>query len=73
MEIITKRVTVKLDKEEREHLIATIDLLDHMGREIPCGDNSDCPFKTKCDQESDSKCLLGTIKEYLKYINNNCD
>ena len=71
MEIIEKKVAVKLGKEERDNLIATIDLLDCMERELPCGD--DCPFQTRCNQESDSKCLCRTVKEHLKYINNNCD
>ena len=71
MKIIHKKVTVKLDKEERERLIATIDLLSDMEKTIRC--DNDCPFKEQCDQESNINCLLGTVKTGLLYINNNCD
>ena len=70
MEIINKAIAVKLSKEEREHLIATIDLLDEMGKGMPCGDG--CPFKEKCDQKSDYDCFMHEIKKDLEYINNNC-
>ena len=71
MEILQKAVTIKLSKEEREHLTATLDLLQQMEEEVPCGDN--CPFKEMCDRKSDIFCLIGTVKEDLIYINNNCD
>ena len=71
MEIINKAVVVKLSKEEREHLIATIDLLDSMEKDVPCDDG--CPFKELCDHKSDIKCLLYEIKKDLIYINNNCE
>lgn len=72
MEIIQKKVTVKLDQEEREHLIATIDLLDTMERTMPCGEDK-CPFQEMCNHKSDTNCFIRTVKQDLIYINNNCD
>ena len=72
MEIKKERIVVKLDKEEREHLIATIDLFDSMERKVPCGDNA-CPFQEMCNHKSDRDCLIRTIKQDLIYINNNCN
>jgi hypothetical protein len=70
MEIIQNKIVVKLDKEERDNLIATIGLLDNMERTVPC---DGCPFQEQCNRESDTNCLIRTIKQDLIYINNNCD
>lgn len=72
MEIMQKRVTVKLNQEEREHLIATLDLLDSMERNVPCGDNA-YPFQEMCNRKSDRDCFIRTVKQDLIHINNNCD
>lgn len=73
MEIINKKVIVKLSKEEREHLTATIDLLNEMEEEVPMPCEDNCPFKDQCDRNSDMNCLLRDVKADLIYINNNCD
>ena len=71
MEILQKAVTVKLSKEEREHLTATIDLLVELESDMPCGDNA-CPFQEMCNHKSDRDCFIRTVKKDLISINNNC-
>lgn len=71
MEIIQKAITIKLSKEEREHFVATLDLLDEIKKEMP--DCDGCPFKEKCDLRSETDCFLHEIRSDLLYINNNCD
>ena len=70
MEIIEKKVVIKLDQEERESLINTITLLEDIRTNIPC---EECPFKKRCDMVSQSECLLFLLARDLKYINNLCD
>ena len=70
MEIIQKKVVVKLDKEERDNLINTITLIEEMRSKVDC---EECPFKERCDIISKDECLLYTMARDLKYINNNCD
>ena len=72
MEIIQRAVAIKLSKEEREHLTATLDLLQQMESYMPCGDNG-CPFKERCDQKNNIDCLLREVKKDLIYINEKCD
>ena len=71
MEIIQNKIVVKLDKEERDNLIETIDLLKNMTCNITC--DIRCPFRQKCDECSPSQCWLEKIIKDLTYINNYCD
>jgi hypothetical protein len=72
MEIVEKKIVVKLDKEERDTLISAISLMKTMGDELGnlC---SNCPFKVACDDRSDTICFFDMVADDLKYINNNCD
>lgn len=70
MEIIEKKVVIKLDQEERENFVNTIFLLEEMRSKVNC---DECPFKERCDKLSQSECLLYTLIRDLKYINNLCD
>jgi hypothetical protein len=70
MEIIQKRITIKLDKEERDNMIDTISLLEEMRSKVSC---DDCPFTGACGLVSGDACLLYTLARDLKHINNNCD
>lgn len=73
MEIIEKKVVIKLDKEERDTLISAIKLIERMNSKSSpiCGER--CPFKTACDERSNSTCYFEMVAQDLKYINNNCD
>ena len=73
MEIIQKKVTIKLDQDERDTLIGAIDLIERISNElIPmCGE--DCPFKATCDKRSDATCFFNVVAHDLRYINNDCD
>ena len=70
MEIIQKKVVIKLDKEERDNLVNATLLLEEIRNKVDC---SECPFKERCDKVSESECLLYTLSRDLKYINNNCE
>lgn len=70
MEIIQKKVTIKLDQDERNSFVHTVVLLENMRNQVNC---DECPFKERCDKVSESECLLNTLIRDLKYINNNCD
>ena len=70
MEVKQAKVVVKLDKEERDHMLNTITLLEDMRVKMPC---DECPFRERCDQVSDSNCLLYLLSRDLKYINNHCE
>jgi hypothetical protein len=70
MEIIQNKVQVKLDKEERDSLIATMGLLEKMVFEMPC---TECPFEERCNHRHKDHCLLRTLEEDLRYINNICN
>jgi hypothetical protein len=73
MEIIEKKIVVKLDKEERDTLINAIALIEQIHDACNGKNCSDCPFVERCDEVSDSDCLLYTMTRDLKYINNHCD
>jgi hypothetical protein len=73
MEIIQNKIVVKLDQEEREHLINAIVLIEQMHDACSGKNCSECPFADRCDDVSDIECLLYTMARDLKYINNNCD
>lgn len=70
MEIKNKAVAVKISKEERDNMVNTITLLEDMRTEMPC---DECPFRERCDQVSESECLLYLLSRDLKYINNHCE
>ena len=70
MEIIQKKVVIKLDKEERDNLVNVILLLEEMRKKVDC---DECPFKERCDKVSQSECLLYTLIRDLNYINKNCE
>ena len=70
MEIKNQTVKIVLDKEERDHMVNTISLLEEMRSKIIC---EECPFKERCDKVSEDTCLLYLLPRDLKYINNNCD
>lgn len=72
MEIIEKKIAIKLDKEERESLINTINLLDRMNSRLRANCDS-CPFYEICQKHSDELCFFYMVARDLKYINNNCD
>jgi hypothetical protein len=70
MEIIEKKIIVKLDKEERDNLVNTIALIEAMRSKVDC---DECPFKERCDHVSKDLCLLYILARDLNYINNNCE
>lgn len=70
MEIKNKAIMIKLDKEERDNLVNTVTLLYKMREEMPC---DDCPFMERCNEVSNSECLLYLLARDLKYINNKCE
>lgn len=70
MEIIQKKVVIKLDKEERDNLVNTMLLLEKMRSGVDC---VECPFKERCDKVSESECLLYTLTQNINYINKNCE
>lgn len=70
MEIIQKKVVVKLNKDERDNLVNTILLLEEVRKQVDC---DECPFKERCDKVSESECLLYTLSRDLNYINKNCE
>lgn len=70
MEIIQKKVVVKLDKEERDSLVNAITLIETMRSKVDC---DECPFKQRCDKVSNSECLLYSVEQHIKYINNECE
>lgn len=70
MEIIQRKVTIKLDREERDNLINATLLLEAMRSKVDC---DECPFKEHCDKVCKDECLLYALSRDLKYINNNCD
>ena len=69
MEIINNKIAVQLNREERDNMVDTITLLERMRQDISC---EGCPFEERCDQVSQSECLLYLLARDLKYINNNC-
>jgi hypothetical protein len=73
MEIVHKAISVKLDKEERDNLVNTIQLMEQIHDACNGKNCSDCPFVERCDEVSDTDCLLYTMTRDLKYINNHCD
>ena len=73
MEIIEKKIAIKLDQEERDNLINTISLIERIHDACSGKNCSDCPFAERCDDVSNIDCLLYTMTRDLKYINNNCD
>ena len=70
MEIIQRKVGIKLDKEERDNLINTMNLMEEIRSKVDC---EECPFKERCDMVSKDECLLYILARDLKYINNDCD
>ena len=70
MEIIQKKVVVKLNQEERDSLINTTLLLEEMRSKVDC---SECPFKERCDKVSQNECLLYVLSRDLNNINKNCE
>ena len=70
MEIIQRKVTIKLDQEERDNLVNATLLLEEMRSKVDC---DECPFKEHCDKVSRDECLLYALSRDLKYINNNCE
>lgn len=73
MEIIQKKVVIKLDKEERDNLVNTITLMGQIHDACSGKNCSECPFSERCDVVSDIECLLYTLARDLNYINKNCE
>lgn len=70
MEIKQAKVVIKLDKEEKASIITTMALLEKMRTNVDC---SECPFKERCDDISDSQCLLYLLIRDLKYVSDKCE
>ena len=70
MEIIQKKVVIKLDQEERDSLVNATTLIEEMRAKVDC---DECPFRERCDIISKDECLLYSLAQNIKYINNNCD